>query len=190
MGPLVGAAIMLTSSLAFAGPATDLVKAKQSAIFQELQASSPDEKKIGAIFDEMLDYDALARASLGDEWGHLTDAQKKEFSDLLKQLVRQAYERNLKKTLDFDIAYTSEQDKDGGQVQVNTTATSKTDKREDPIEINYLLQKNGSAFKIIDIITEDVSLVSSYRSQFVKAIKDSGYDGLVKKMKDKISNGS
>jgi len=187
--PLAGAAILLFSSVAFAGPATDLVKDKQTNLFKLLQTSNPDEKKIGAIFDELLDYDALAQASLGSEWKGLTDAQRAQFTDLLKQLVRQAYERNLKKTLDFDISYAGEQDQDG-KTRVDTKATNKSDKREDPVEISYLLEKKGSNFKVVDIITDEVSLVSSYRSQFVKAIKDSNFDGLVQKMKDKIAKGS
>src|SRR5690242_3475662 len=56
LAPLLGGFALLYSSSAFAGPATDLVKDKQSAIFQILQSDSPDEKKIGSIFDEMLDY--------------------------------------------------------------------------------------------------------------------------------------
>jgi phospholipid transport system substrate-binding protein len=187
--PLAGAAILLFSSVAFAGPATDLVKDRQSSLFKLLEAPSPDEKKIGAIFDELLDYDALAKGSLGSEWEGLTDAQRAEFTDLLRQLVRQAYERNLKKTLDFDISYEGEKEKNG-KTQVDTKARSKTDKREDPVDISYVLEKAGSTFKVVDIITDDVSLVSSYRSQFVKAIKDSGYDGLAKKMKEKIAKGS
>jgi phospholipid transport system substrate-binding protein len=189
LAPIAGSLALLYSTSAFAGPATDLVKEKQAALFQILQTGSPDEKKISAIFDEMLDYGALAQASLGDQWGTLKEAQQKEFTGLLKLLVQQAYERNLKKTLDFDIAYVSEETAGGG-TKVSTKATSKADKREDPIEINYTLVKNGSAYRIVDIETDEVSLVSSYRGQFVKTIKADGYDGLVKKMREKISKGS
>jgi phospholipid transport system substrate-binding protein len=189
LAPLLGGLALLYSTSAFAGPATDLVKDKQSAIFQLLQSGSPDEKKIGSIFDEMLDYSALAQASLGDQWGTLKPAQQTEFTGLLKQLVQQAYERNLKKTLDFNIEYTREEAAGSGTT-VYTKATSKADKREDPIDISYTLEKSGAGFKIVDIVTDDVSLVSSYRGQFVKTIKADGYDGLVKKMRDKITKGS
>jgi phospholipid transport system substrate-binding protein len=189
LAPLFGGFALLYSTSAFAGPATDLVKDKQSAIFQILQSGTPDEKKIGSIFDEMLDYSALAQASLGEQWGTLKPAQQAEFTGLLKQLVQQAYERNLKKTLDFNIEYTHEEPAGSGAT-VFTKATSKADKREDPIEISYALEKSGAGFKIVDIVTDDVSLVSSYRGQFVKTIKADGYDGLVRKMKDKISKGS
>jgi len=189
LGPLAGAAALFVASVAYAGPATDLVKSKQAALFELLQSQNPDESKITAIFDEMLDYSTLAQNSMGDQWGKLTDAQKKEFTGLLKQLVQQAYEKNLRNTLSYDISYVSEEAADGG-MKVDTKATSKNDKREDPIEISYTLKKgdSGSNFKVVDITTDDVSLVSSYRGQFVKTMNSDGYDGLKKKMKDKLNN--
>lgn len=193
---LVVAALLTAASLtmtvpAFAGPATDAVKAKQTQLFDLLaKPASPDNsKKIGAIFDEMLDYPALAESSFGPDWSKLTDAQKKEFTELLKQLVKKAYETNLAKTLAFSIEYLSEVPADGGTVVVKTKATHKTDKREPPIEIGYKVLKSGTSFKVRDIITEDVSLVDGYRSQFTKLNKDKGFSGVVEKMKEKVAKG-
>jgi phospholipid transport system substrate-binding protein len=177
-------------AFAFAGPATDVVKEKQTALFELIKAPKPDQTKIGALFDEMLDYDTLAKASLADAWGSLTEPQRKEFTGLLKQLVQKSYERNLKKTLNFNIEYLSEDKASDGQFLVKTKATHKTDKREAPIAIHFKLQDKGNKkFKVIDIVTEDVSLVDSYKGQFTKVIKKDGFDALVKKMKDKIAKG-
>jgi len=177
------------ASAAFAGPATDVVKAKQTALFDLIKQAAPaNDKKIAAIFDEMLDYSALAEASLGSEWAGRTDAEKKEFTDLLKQLVSKAYEKNLKKTLGYNIEYLSEEEKDGGFL-VKTKAKSKTDAREEPIEIIFKMAQKDSKWRIRDITTEGVSLVSSYKSQFTKIIKKDGFAVLVTKMKDKIAKG-
>ena len=177
------------ASAAYAGPATDVVKSKQTALFDLLAKGGADnEKKVAAIFDEMIDYGALAESSLGTEWAARTDAEKKEFTDLLKQLVRKAYEKNLKKTLNYNIEYVSEEQKDGAHV-VTTKAKSKTDAREEPIEIKYKMAQKDSKWRVQDITTEGVSLVSSYRSQFTKIIKKDGFPALITKMKDKISKG-
>jgi phospholipid transport system substrate-binding protein len=177
------------ASAAYAGPATDVVKSKQTALFDLLGKSGADnEKKVAAIFDEMIDYGALAEASLGSEWAARTDAEKKEFSDLLKQIVRKAYEKNLKKTLNYNIEYVSEEQKDGAFI-VTTKAKSKTDAREEAIEIKYKMAQKDSKWRVQDITTEGVSLVSSYRSQFTKIIKKDGFPALITKMKDKIAKG-
>jgi phospholipid transport system substrate-binding protein len=181
--------LLAIAGTASAGGATDIVKTKQATLFDLLKKETPDNaKKIGAIFDEMLDYATLAEGSLGSEWAGRSDAEKAEFGDLLKQLVRKAYERNLKKTLNFHIEYLGE-DAAGSAVVVKTKAVSKTNVREEPIEIAYKLANKDGTWRVQDIITEDVSLVSSYRSQFTKVIKKDGFPALLKKMKDKLAKG-
>jgi len=177
------------SGAASAGEATDVVKAKQATLFELLkQDNAANTKKIGAVFDEMLDYQALAEASLGNEWAGRSDAEKAEFRDLLKQLVRKSYERNLRKTLNFNIEYLDEKAK-GDVITVKTKAISKTNAREEPVEIEYKLAKKSGAWRVQDIVTEGVSLVSSYRSQFTKIVKKDGFPALIKKMKDKLAKG-
>ncbi|MEO7327106.1 MAG: ABC transporter substrate-binding protein [Minicystis sp.] len=174
---------------AFAGPATDVVKTKQTALFDLIKQSTPaSEKKVASLFEEMLDYPALAEGSLGTEWAARSDAEKAEFSGLLKQLVSKAYERNLKKILGYDIDYVGE-DGAGAAILVKTKAKSKTDAREDAVEIVFKMVQKGSVWKVQDIVTEGVSLVSSYRSQFTKIIKKDGFPALIQKMKDKIAKG-
>jgi phospholipid transport system substrate-binding protein len=183
-------ALSLTSvGSAFAGGATDVVKSKQTALFTLIKQSTPDsDKKVSALFDEMLDYAALTEGSLGSEWAARTDAEKAQFSDLLKQLVRKGYERNLKKILNFDVDYLSE-DAAGDAVMVKTKAKSKGDAREEPVEIVFKLAQKGGAWRVQDIVTEGVSLVSSYRSQFTKIVKKDGFPVLIQKMKDKLAKG-
>jgi phospholipid transport system substrate-binding protein len=183
--------LTLSATMAWAGPATDAVKSKQNELFKLLEAENNDanKKKIAAIFDEMLDYDALAKASMGDQWSNLKAEEKKEFTGLLKQLVTRAYETNLRSVLPFNIAYQAEEKKSDG-VLVKTKATHKTDKRADPVHVDFMVvDKGGGKYKVVDIVTEDISLVDSYRSQFVKIYKDKGYFGLTQKMKDKIAKG-
>jgi len=175
---------------AAAGGATDVVKAKQTALFDLLKQSTPDsQKKVAALFDEMLDYQTLAESSLGSEWAPRSAAEKAEFSDLLKQLVRKAYEKNLKKILNFNVDYVSEDATDSA-VMVKTRAKSKSDERADPIEISFKMVQKGGAWKVQDIVTEGASLVSGYRGQFTKIVKKDGFPALIQKMKDKLAKGS
>lgn len=172
---------------AFAGAATDVVKAKQTALIDLLKTPG-SEKQAAAIFDELLDYDTMSRESLGKEWDARSDAEKAEFSGLLKQLVRKSYEKNLKKTLNYTVDYVGENAK-GAQIEVKTKAKSKSDAREEAIEITYKLQEKDGKWRVQDIVTEGVSLTSSYRSQFTKIIKKDGFPALIKKMKDKLAKG-
>lgn len=185
-------AIALTAGAgaAHAGPALDVVKSKQAALFEVIKQPSTGEtrKRIDQMFDEMLDYNALAKASLGAEWDARSDAEKAEFTSTLKGLVRKAYEKNLKKTVDFDIDYAGEENKDAG-VLVKTKAKSKADAKDEPIEISYLMVQDNGSWKVGDIVTEGVSLVVSWRGQFLKIVRKDGFPALIKKMKDKLARG-
>jgi phospholipid transport system substrate-binding protein len=169
-----------------AGQATDVVKAKQTALFDLLKANAAD-SKLQPLFDEMLDYSALAEASLGGEWAARSDAEKAQFADLLKQLVRKAYERNLRKVSAFNIDYVGEEPADGATL-VKTMAKS-SDPRDEPVEMNFKVAEKDGRWRVADIITEGVSLVGSYRTQFTKIIKKDGFPALIQKMKDKIAKG-
>lgn len=184
---VLSAGLFLLSATAFAGPATDVLKAKQTALIDLLKAKAND-KKASAIFDELLDYDTLAKESLGKEWDARSDAEKKEFSELLKKLVRKSYERNLKKTLSYEVEYVAEESKDD-RIHVKTKAVNKGKSNEEPIEISYKMVEKDGRWQVQDITTEGVSLVKSYRSQFTKIIKKDGFPVLITKMKDKLAKG-
>ncbi len=172
-----------------AGAATDVVKAKQTALFELIkQPSTPgNQKKIGALFDEMLDYGALAEASLGTEWAARSQAEKDEFSGILRDLVRKNYEKNLKKTVAFRIDYVAEEPAGGGTL-VRTKAVGQAS-REEPIEIDFKMVEKDGKWRVNDIVTEGVSLVSSYRNQFTKIVKKDGFPTLIKKMREKLAKG-
>jgi phospholipid transport system substrate-binding protein len=167
------------------GGAEALLKQKQGELTAELKkGKAADEKKIAKVFDELLDYDTLAKDSLGQYWDERSDDEKKDFQDLLKRLVRNAYRKNLKKTLGYEVQYNGESAAKKGTL-VQTVAKNKTNPREEPISIDYLLHQVDGAWKVEDLITEGSSLVGGYRSQFTKVIKSKGFAELMRKMKRK-----
>jgi phospholipid transport system substrate-binding protein len=54
-----------------------------------------------------------------------------------------------------------------------------------PITLDYSLEKNGSAWKVYDVVVAGVSLVTNYRSSFATEIRNGGIDGLIKTLKAK-----
>lgn len=182
-------AALLMSAQAWAGPATDVVQSKQTELFKIVAQPRSDarQKKLKGLFDEMLDYQYLAHASLGKRWRDLTPAQQKEFSGLLERLVRKNYHRSLKKMLGWTIEYTGEKSAGAGKIRVMTRAVHKTDKRAEPIELNFKLKEVKGRWWVIDIIPEGASLVKTYRSQFTRILKKDGYAVLKKKMEKKLA---
>jgi phospholipid transport system substrate-binding protein len=169
----------LFAGAAFAGAATTSVQKTQNDLFEALKAG--DDKKIDTLFGQFIDYDTFAQDSLGSEWAGRSAAEKVQFNELLKKLVGQAYKCNLKKIQGFNLTYGSEAPA-GSATWVKSTAT----KGGDSVELNFKVANQGGTWKVQDIETEGVSLVSNNRSQFVKIIKDKGFPALIDKMKAKV----
>ncbi|HSC89181.1 MAG TPA: ABC transporter substrate-binding protein [Polyangiaceae bacterium] len=175
------------SGLAHAETAQNYLKAKQAELTVLVSQPPADgDQKLKATFDDLLDYDTLAKDSLGDQWAKLSPAEQKEFQSLLMTLVQRAYTKSIRDTLAYDIEFKGESEAKAGKV-VHTVARHKTDQRKDPITIDYLAHQVGGKWRVFDIVTEGSSLVANYKSQFKRIIDKSGFTGLVEKMKTKAA---
>jgi phospholipid transport system substrate-binding protein len=188
---MAGLFALLLSVGAFAAEAETFVKSKQNELTVLLKQpkSNAAEQKIGQVFDQMLDYHGLAKDSLGDFWSELTPPQQQEFESLLKDLVRRAYRKNLRKTLDYEVAFQGEVKADRGQL-VRTVARNKSNKREEPISVDYVLHQVNGEWRVYDIVTEGSSLLKNYQDQFRRIIKKKGFDELLRRMRRKVETDS
>lgn len=180
--------IALTSSLALpaaaAGPEA-FIKSKHEELVKLLRAGGANnDRKVEAIFDSILDYEALARLSLDKYWAERSEKERAEFTEVLKKLVRRAYRKNIKKTLDYEVTYHGSGKAKLGEL-VRTVAKNKNKPREQPISIDYVLHQVGGSWRIVDIVTEGSSLIANYKNQFRRIIKKDGFAELLKKMRQK-----
>ncbi len=192
LGGLLAALWLGATPVALAGADADAkvwVQERQTELLGALKGQKASDARVTVIVDTMLDYDVLARESLGQaEWDARNPDERAQFQGLLTALVRKSYRKNLDKTLlDYDVAYAGvEQTKAG--VVVRTSAKSRKDKREEPTQIDYLLHQVDGQWRIRDITTEGSSMVRNYRRQFNKIIKRDGFPELLKRMQKKLDS--
>ena len=62
----------------------------------------------------------------------------------------------------------------------------KKDGRTSEIVIEYKMRRAKGRWVVYDVITDDVSIVRNYRSQFNRIIRRDSYEVLVKKMRRKL----
>lgn len=181
--------LLLTfAQVAWAAAAEDYVKAKQTELTAQIRKPRTPESDATLIklFDGLLDYEALAKDSLGEEWDRRSPDERKEFQQLLSTLVQRAYTKGIRDTLDYDVTFRGEVEGKGGRV-VQTVATHKTDKRKEPVHIDYVVRQSGAVWRVVDIVTEGSSLVLNYRNQFRRVIEQKGFSGLLEKMRAKAA---
>jgi phospholipid transport system substrate-binding protein len=185
------ALVLLLAGSAVAGgdSAQSFMKDKQTELSTLVKkGGAADRKKVETVFDAILDYDALAQSSLRDHWKDRSDAERREFQDTLKQLVQRAYRKNLDRTADYDVRFDGEAKGAADGVIVKTVAQSRSNAREEPISIDYVVHKVAGAWRIQDIVTEGSSMVSNYHQQFNRIIKKDGFPELIRRMKTKLAS--
>lgn len=198
---LLAGAMTLAAAASAQGGAQAFLDAQHQKITALLRqpASASRDGQVSAVLDQMVDYSELARRTFGqpcpdtvpsctNHWGGLTDAQKTEVTNLLHQLVSKNYQRNLVKTLDYNVAYKGTQDQAGAS-RVRTEATSRLKPRDPAIEVDYVILGSAGSYHVVDIITEESSLTKNYYDQFHRMLTtpEQGYSYLVKKLNDKIA---
>ncbi|HEU4411830.1 MAG TPA: ABC transporter substrate-binding protein [Polyangiaceae bacterium] len=191
LSPLVLAATLaLAPGLALAGEAQTLVQARHTEMMAQLKkpASADRDKQVATVLAGLFDYDAMAEASMAKHWSGLSAEQKNEFKGLLKQLIQKNLEKSVKNTLNYNVSFLGEEPATGG-VTVKTKAASKTNTREEPIEIGYSLHQTGGAWRAFDVWTEGSSMVNNYKNQFNRIITKEGFPALIKRMKTKLASG-
>ena len=149
------------------------------------QKQKDDIKKMAAT---LLDYDELAQKSLAQHWDKLTPAQRTEFVSTLRELIERNYVKQLRTNLDYQVQYKNEENA-GAEATVTTVVKVKSAGKNTDAEIVYKMRKLPEGWRVWDVITDEVSLVRNYRTQFNKIITEQSYDALIKKMKSKLKDG-
>lgn len=147
-----------------------------------------DQKKIFDLAETKIlpnfDFERVCRLVLGRNWANATDEQKAQFQKEFRSLLLRTYSSALSKYRNQTIEYLP------FRLQPEATrATVKTKILQpggQPIGLDYALEKGPSGWKVFDIVIEDVSLVTNYRSQFSNEIRQvGGMDGLIQRLAEK-----
>ncbi len=181
--------------------AQGFVEHEHHRVVQLLQepASPARDAQVQRALVTFVDYDELTHRAFGepcpssapscdDLWAKYDDGQRTELRSLLEQLVQKTYQRNLLKTLNFDVTFRGSRDV-AGDTRVLTEAKDRLKPREPAVRVDYVVKQTPSGPRVVDIITEGSSLTKNYYDQFRKKMANpaEGYPNIVQKLKDKLA---
>jgi phospholipid transport system substrate-binding protein len=156
---------------------------------KKAKPNSPQAKKkeetIKKLIRKFMDFKELSQRSLDKYWNKISKEEQDAFVSLLGALIEQNYISQLKSHLKYEITYDAEK-VNGKKATVFTTVHIRSKGRHSFIKVNYKMHLKKKRWMVYDVITDGVSLVSNYRSQFRRIIKRESYEGLVKRMKEKL----
>jgi phospholipid transport system substrate-binding protein len=180
------------SAQAADGPGTQTVRKAnnqvQELLREKAEPGSPAEKKLASQVTrsvrDFLDIDTLGQRAMRDHWGKLSAGQRREFVQLLRELVEANYIKALRANVNYEVKYLGEKS-EGDQLMVQTSVEARRRGRPRSISIDYVLTREGQAWRAFDVVTDGVGLVENYRAQFNKIIARDGFDGLMDRMRKK-----
>ena len=158
-----------------------LLKAKKKS-----PNGSEFQEKLRDQVNELLDLPHLAQMALGRHWDTLSKAERRKFVNTFSKLMEQNYLNQLDSNLKYRISYRSQQLEDG-EAKVVSVVHVNNEGRPREVIVEYRMHKKANGqWAVYDVITDDVSIMLNYRSQFNRIIRKQSYQALVQKMERKL----
>ena len=192
--------ILLIVGLIFAGTclATDLndpqIVVKQTAdeIFQKISSqketlkTSPE--KLYEIVYEVIapkfDLVSISKWILGKKvWKMASEEHRQQFMEEFRSLLVRLYARSLLDHSGNEIEYLGTESTSSPNLAVVKTKFQLTE--SSVLLINYRMYRKENTWKVLDVVVDGISLVSTYRASFADEIKSKGLEGLIDTLKER-----
>ena len=126
------------------------------------------------------DWLEMAKQALGKHWRHAS-GRENEFVSAFADFLGNAYIGQIGSYRNEKVLFVQEAI-ENNRAQVKTKIVS--DKGE-PTSVSYRLHRIEGEWKIYDVIVEDISIVSNYRSQFSRILAKGSLDDLLTQLRQK-----
>lgn len=191
IGLICAMALTFASGVGAAELAPDaLVKATSDEVLKVIRTTRDKNELRQAAEQKVLphfDFRAMTQLAVGQHWRQATPQQQKALEDAFRQLLVNTY------TASLDVAATATGNESvevkpvtlrPGENDVIVRTVVRTANRP-AIPVDYRMTRTPNGWKVYDVIVENLSLVTNYRSSFSSEIGRSGIDGLVRALQSK-----
>jgi phospholipid transport system substrate-binding protein len=139
------------------------------------------EQKIESIANQMFDYVALSRLTLGRSWRDFNKEQQKEFVSLYRTILKKAYMDKILTYTDEKVVFDKEIMLSENKAEVQTRIITKSA----DIPISYRVYLKDGQWRVYDVIVEGISLVQNYRTQFREILANNPPEEVLKILRQK-----
>jgi phospholipid transport system substrate-binding protein len=182
--------ILALAMAAHAGPATEGVKANADAVIKILKDPSlkgqaglkAKHDRIRAVAEQMFDFVELSKRTLGMNWNKLNAAQRKEFVELFRSVLEDAYSDKVEVYTDEKVTFTKEVVLSEKSVEVQSVIVTKSAQ----VPVFYRMTNKEGQWRVYDVVIEGVSLVNNYRTQFREILGNNPPEYLLDTLRKKV----
>jgi phospholipid transport system substrate-binding protein len=143
--------------------------------------------KVQQIAFDNIDFQVMARLSLGRPWRDITDDQRTRYSAEFKQHVTNTYGHTTDDYNNEDVNIVGDHQESDGDwtVQTSIVGSENGGPRKELAKVDYRLRKQDDQWKVIDFTVDGVSLIANFRAQFQEIFSNGGIEQLIQLLHDK-----
>jgi len=142
--------------------------------------------EIRRVASELFDFDEISRRALSRYWAARTPEEQAEFTRLFTDLLERAYIGRIESYSGEKILYGLEVI-DGSFATVRSKVITRRN-TETPLE--YRLHLKDGRWKVYDVLIDNVSFVSTYRSEFSRILQRESYAALLDRLRKQSVEGA
>jgi phospholipid transport system substrate-binding protein len=140
--------------------------------------------KLAPAIDASFDLPFLASRVMRRHWKTLSAEQQAQFTSAFRELVLATYTSQFATFGGERFDTLATRDLADGSRQVNAKLTPGSG---NPVNFDYVLRDTGGQWKIVNVVADGVSDLAIRASQYDKAFKAVGFDGLVKQIQSQTA---
>jgi len=175
-----------TASWADAGSdPQELVRVTANHVLNEVLKNKKQlDKNAGGIYrlvqEKVLphfDFIRMSQSAMGRYWRTATEDQRARLTREFQELLVRTYATALLNYSGQDVEYLPVRTRPEAIDVLIPTRVAATG--SPPVPINYRLHRNDGKWKVYDVVIDNVSLVTNYRSTFSNQVRRHGVEGLI-----------
>jgi phospholipid transport system substrate-binding protein len=136
------------------------------------------------LIEDTHDLDFMARLTVSRFWPSLTPEQRQGFEEAFRHVSVMGYASRFRDTVGNVFQVDQVRMVSGERVEVATRLLAPS---EPAVSLNYILHKDKSGWRIINILAEGVSDLALQRSQYQQIMQNKGFDALLQHLGEKNS---
>lgn len=129
------------------------------------------------------DFKRMTQLAMGKNWSKAAPEQQQTLVDEFRTLLVRTYSNALSTYSNHTIKVEPLKEEPAGDTMVKTKVIQGAGQQ--PIPIDYSMEKTGDGWKVYDVTVAGVSLVTNYRSTFNSQVSEGGVEKLIKTLSDK-----
>lgn len=138
--------------------------------------------KLRDIIKPRFDFREMSQRCLGPAWSERTDAEREDFISVFSTLLANTYLSKIETIKPGMVIFNSET-VEAPKALVRTSVKANNG---DTFPIDYKLINEDGAWRVYDVIIENIGLVSNYRNEFAGIIRKEKFEGLMVKLREKV----